>query len=159
MNHTIRQATVQDAIKIAPLLRPEDRRECIGMSGMTPEVMLPGSVLSCQDGETIYAESTSGEPILIGGVSRSSPLSAWVWMMGTPEIKRHRWTFLRSSLPVVERWNAKFPLLHNYADFRNSVHLAWLEWLGFTIINVHTFPHLDFRVAEFTRIAKCVPSH
>lgn len=157
MHYTIKQATIQDAIKIAPLLRPADRAECIALSGLEPEVQLPMSVLSCIDGKTIFVEGERGEPLLIGGVSRSSPCSAWVWMMGTPDLLRYRVSFLREGIKMVDEWNEKFPLLHNYADGRNTKHLHWLRWLGFKIISYHKFPHLDFEVAEFVRTKECVP--
>ena len=38
----------------------------------------------------------------------------------------------------------KFPILFNYIDSRNKLHLTWLKWCGFKIINEKMFNKVLF---------------
>ena len=38
----------------------------------------------------------------------------------------------------------KFPVLFNYIDSRNQLHLTWLKWCGFKIINEKKFNDVLF---------------
>ena len=38
----------------------------------------------------------------------------------------------------------RFPILFNYIDSRNKLHLDWLNWCGFKIINEKTFNDVLF---------------
>ena len=46
--------------------------------------------------------------------------------------------------PKIKKIRVKFPILFNYIDSRNKLHLDWLNWCGFKIINEKTFNDVLF---------------
>lgn len=134
----VRKATLEDVQRIAPRLRPEDRAEVIAGSGFQPEESLPlGFWLSQPD---CYVVHNDGEPYAIYGASvyKEFPKGvALVWLVATPDIQKNSRRFLRYCRDGVNALNDKFPLLFCLADERNTVHLKWLDWCGFTRGNRH----------------------
>lgn len=65
----------------------------------------------------------------------SNPSIGQVWLLGTEGIKMHSIEFLRKSREWVSRLHEEFPVLYNDIDSRNTVHIRWLQWLGFKFIN------------------------
>lgn len=53
-------------------------------------------------------------------------------MLGSDLIKMHSIEFLRKSKEWVEAQD--YEILYNNIDARNTVHIKWLQWLGFTFI-------------------------
>ena len=43
-------------------------------------------------------------------------------------------TFLRQSKEVLRELHHQFILLFNEVDARNTVHIRWLRWMGFTFV-------------------------
>ena len=66
------------------------------------------------------------------------------FLLCTPKIKKIRVKFLRESKARVQEMEDKFPILFNYIDSRNKLHLDWLNWCGFKIINEKTFNDVLF---------------
>ena len=54
----------------------------------------------------------------------------------------------------VKEMEDKFPILFNYIDSRNKLHLTWLKWCGFKIIKERYIDNVKFY--EFIRIKKYV---
>lgn len=57
-----------------------------------------------------------------------------VWLLGSPGIQDIRYTFLRQSRHWAEVLHEDYQVLWNWADARNQVHIKWLKWLGFRVI-------------------------
>ena len=57
-----------------------------------------------------------------------------VWLLGSPGIQDIRYTFLKQSKHWVSVLHKDYDLLWNWADCRNEVHIRWLKWLGFKVI-------------------------
>ena len=66
------------------------------------------------------------------------------FLLCTPKIKKIRVKFLRECKARVQEMEDKFPILFNYIDSRNKLHLDWLNWCGFKIINEKTFNDVLF---------------
>ena len=47
-----------------------------------------------------------------------------------------------------------YPILWNFIDSRNEIHLRWIKWCGFKIINERYIDNVKFY--EFIRIKKYV---
>lgn len=57
-----------------------------------------------------------------------------IWLMGTNDIFDHKVTFLRESVVWLDRLSKPFRAVCNVVDKRNTLHVRWLKWLGFSII-------------------------
>jgi hypothetical protein len=57
-----------------------------------------------------------------------------VWMLACPDLLKHRIEFLRRSREMFNKFHARWPVLHNFVDSRNTQHLRWLEWLGVSFV-------------------------
>lgn len=61
---------------------------------------------------------------ILGGIG--SP-----WLLGTNDVRRYAFTFLRLNRQYIPKMLSLFPLLVNYVDARHEVAIKWLKWLGF----------------------------
>lgn len=138
---------MDDALKIAPLLREKDHREIEAASGNTPEVSLAQAFAA--PGERIIAETTGGEPILLAGVAPTHPKVAAIWMLGTPLLEHYALPQIREGRRMIEKWHRTYPLLWNAAWQDNDLHVRWLKLLGFNFIR--RFAHRGHTFVEFAR--------
>tara|TARA_Y100001963_G_scaffold83655_1_gene115939 strand:- start:3694 stop:4032 length:339 start_codon:yes stop_codon:yes gene_type:complete len=99
---------------------------------------------------TILAD---GVPAAMFGAGPAASGVGVIWLLGTDLLLGNTTRFLRESRFWMEQCARPYKLLFNYVDARNTVHIRWIEWLGFTFINQHD----DFGVErrpflEFVRI-------
>lgn len=130
-------------------MRPEDVAECRAYSGATPsEALLNGFKISSES----YTATLKGEPIMIFGVVPVEEMAAAIWLLSTPEIEDVSLTFLRESRRIISDFHDRWPVLFNYVDARNEVHLKWLRWIGFVFIARH--PEFGIEKREFIEFIK-----
>jgi len=134
MEPGIRPATPEDVHAVGRNLRPADRDEIRAVTGAPPLLVLPECVAQSRATWTMYG--LSGEPVGLFGVQDvfDNPDVGWVWMVCTPTIERYPFHFLNKSrelLPVIHSFH---PLVTNHVDERNTVHIRWLRWMGFTFL-------------------------
>lgn len=147
-NLRIRPATPEDVVALAPRLRAADLQEIAARSGRRPEDVLLDGVTKSR--ECYAAELASGEVIALFGVGDTpEPRLGGVWLLGSDAIFSVRLTFLRHSLRWVRALSRGYDLLGNFVDERNTVHIAWLRWLGFRFLRrlplgVNKEPFLEF---------------
>ena len=132
----IRKATKEDARDIASRLRHEDRREALDYIGVSPALILPHAT---ENPDTWVGCGDDGRPEVIFGVEPLEGVEGVgiVWLMATEEIARDykkQIQFLRKSREVIEDLQDKYPILGNYVDERNELHLKWCKWLGFSVL-------------------------
>lgn len=152
---TDRKADILDVMLISPELREEDRAELTAASGMTPYFALERSFEGTPDCRVGLDEH--GRYLCIGGVVPWTGGRGVIWLLATPAILDQRVTFLRHSKAWVERLQRQYPILCNCVDERNTVHIEWLKWLGFTFINRHPeYGAERIPFLEFVRIAPVV---
>jgi len=146
-----RTAETSDIDYLVPRLRDADLQEIQAASGMPPgEALAYGFVAS----DEVYV-GVDGEdrPLCIGGIGSADHLSAIVWMLASKELEKHSLPFLRLSKPFIQDLNNRYPILTNHVDERNTLHIRWLRWLGFTFINRHPHWGTEKRpFLEFVRI-------
>ena len=65
-------------------------------------------------------------------------------MLLTKEIKSTPIGFLKHCREKVSDMEKRYSMLFNYIDSRNDLHLRWLKWLGFEIINEKIFNKVPF---------------
>lgn len=134
INH-FRVATEADCQTLALKLRDADVAEIKAGTGLPP---LPVLVASYRAGHTfvgLHPETASPE-IMFGVVPviGTSDVGT-VWLLGSDAILDHRTLFLRCSLEGLKLLHGLgYPMLTNLVDERNTVHIKWLRWLGFSFI-------------------------
>ena len=80
-----------------------------------------------------------------------------VWLLASPKLLKHGLKLARESRRWVESLQSQYDVLFNLVDERNTVHIRWIQWCGFTVVNRHPalgaeqIPFLEFvRVASAT---------
>lgn len=140
--------TIDDAMYIADTLREADQDEITTLTQLPPYAVAIESFFNTQD--TCQAVLADENPVAMYGVATGG----WVWMLVSKDIEPYRLEFARYCRPVVEKLNEQHPHLHNIADSRNSLHLRWLEWCGFTIDYEGYIPINGVPFFPFERIHK-----
>jgi hypothetical protein len=148
---SVRSATLADVYSMAPRLREADKSEIRAATGRDPLASLRDGLArsrSCKVGLT-----PEGEPAVIWGVVPIDPMVGGVWALATDQLSKHKIQFLRGSREHLEEMQKQFPLLMNVVDARNTLHIDWLKWLGFTFIAEHPSWGVEQRLFyEFVRI-------
>ena len=140
---SVRPSWPGDCVYLAKHLREADQNEVQAVCG---ECNLEALVFSWAQTPDPLAIVEGETPAGIFGVVPVEPGVGAVWLVGTDAITHGRWSFLRES----RQW---LDLLFNYVDERNTVHLRWIEWLGFTFVARHTKYGYEQRpFLEFVRI-------
>ncbi|MFG1395868.1 hypothetical protein [Roseixanthobacter pseudopolyaromaticivorans] len=131
MGYTV-PATVQHARDLCPLLRKADRAEVLALTGAPPELILP----ACVGGDAWAMFTDTHELAGLCGVDHvvNFPGIGIVWMLGSDLIAKHQRDFLAHAKLWVEDQHQRYPLLTNMVDARNTRHIRWLEWMGFTML-------------------------
>ncbi|MBP2312989.1 hypothetical protein [Azospirillum soli] len=127
-------ATAEHAAHLAPRLRKADVEEIAASSGRTPIESLQCSVASSAES---YAVISDGQPIAIFGVVSIVDGVGFPWLMGSDELSQYPEAFIKSCMPVIEFFHGRFPVLTGMIDARNTLHLRWLEWCGFELVQRH----------------------
>lgn len=146
----IREATVADAVSVAPRLRTEDRMECEAALGFSPEVALPFGVTAGEN--WVFEIDGTVEAILGVSPVGGNPYFGMVWMMTTEAIFDHRKELLRATPRVLEMLHDRFPLIGNHVDVRNTKHIDWLKKVGFSMLRV--IPEFGVERRPFIEFAK-----
>ena len=76
------------------------------------------------------------------------------FLLGTNRFLEIRIPCARQSKKRVEEMQNLYPILWNFIDSRNEIHLRWIKWCGFKIINERYIDNVKFY--EFIRIKKYV---
>lgn len=143
-------ATIADAKWLAPRLRKEDRRECLTVCGKPPEDILPGSVALATASYTMF--TPEGVPAGLFGCSKTASEGVGaVWLLATDVLPQHAKEFLRQSKVGMELLHTHYPTLWNIVDTRNTVHLRWINWVGFTFGPIRHIGHDRVPFLEFSR--------
>jgi hypothetical protein len=152
MDKYLTPTTVDDITYIAPRLRTADHQECLAATGREPLGVLMESLEI--GAKTLTMRSPTGQRVgLLGVVQSPIPEAGAIWLCATDDIYQWQMTFLRQSKLVLPKLQANYLALYNYVDARNTVHLKWLKWMGFTFINKHEHFGVEQRLFyEFVRI-------
>jgi len=153
MDKLLTPTTVEDVEYIAPRLRQADISECFAATGREPLGILQQG-LNLGD-ITLTLRAPNDDRVGLCGVvpSASLPEAGVVWMVATDDIYQHQITFLRNSKRALQYLSEDYLVLYNCVDARNSLHIKWLKWMGFTFIKKHENYGAEKRLFyEFVRI-------
>jgi hypothetical protein len=145
----VRPALPEDAVALAPKLRPADLRE-IGIFNKT-------AIESLEDGINYstksYAIETPEDGVVgMFGVVATSANYGGVWLLASPGIERIKLTFLRHSAAWLRELARDFRVLGNMVDSRNTLHVHWLTWLGFRFLRKVPVPEKGAELIEFAKL-------
>ncbi len=59
----------------------------------------------------------------------------YVWMVATDRLVKYQREFIRESRKWLDEAHEEYPMLGNFVDARNTLHIRWLDWMGFHFIN------------------------
>jgi len=127
----VRKTLLPDVKYIAPRLRKADLRELKANSPAKPDVALMTSVWLSNP---CYTICVYGEPIGLFGLCPQKDVGV-VWMMGTDKVLQIKHTFLKASKEWLNYLLELKPVLFNFIHEKNTIHIKWLRWLGFSIIS------------------------
>ena len=149
----MRGAILDDCYKLAPKLRKADLQEIKANANIKAiDALLQGFHLS----EVPISIFDDEEEIvcMLGCCPTNIHSAAIVWLLASDDLKKDiPLRFLRHSRGVVEIFQKRYPVLYNFIDARNTLHIKWLKWCGFHFINKHYGYGYEKRLFyEFIRI-------
>jgi len=130
----VRAARTEDVVALAPRLRVADLRELEGATGESPEVVLRAGVLESEPCFAIVDPRDT--PVALFGVvpDALAPDVGLLWLVAADELDRHPVSFVRACRGWVMQLQLRYRVLWNWVDARNGVHVRWLIWCGFELI-------------------------
>lgn len=145
-------ATKLHALDLARDMRLSDRREVWASNKRTPHRAVMTSLRWSAESWTGMADD---RVVCMFGVSIETVLgdTGVPWMLATDELTDHSRAFIRMSRSYVADIRARYPVLVNYVDARNTVAIKWLRALGFAIMSTPR-PYGPFRL-PFYRFELC----
>lgn len=138
------EATAEHIKLLVKDLRPEDEDEIKAKTGTTnvQKTLLTGFAMTDYCRSFFVDDKIAGVYGVVASLDNKDIGSPF--LLCTPKIKKLKIKFLRECKNRVEEMSDKFPILFNYIDSRNKLHLTWLKWCGFKIINEKTFNDVLF---------------
>ena len=149
----MRGATLEDCYELAPKLRKEDLQEIKANANIKGiNALIQGLHLS----EVPISIFNDKEEIvcMLGCCPTNIHSVATVWLLASEGLgKNLTYRFLKHSIGVTDIFQKRYQVLFNFVDARNTLHIKWLKWCGFTIINKHYNYGYEKRLFyEFIRI-------
>tara|TARA_R100000655_G_scaffold71353_1_gene109719 strand:+ start:321 stop:797 length:477 start_codon:yes stop_codon:yes gene_type:complete len=146
----VRSSEPDDIDYVARHLRDADRKEIQAYVGISPiEALSKGY----QHSKKCFTGMANNKPFVMFGAVPVLEDVGSIWLLGTDQVLSNKIQFLRQSKYWLDIIHKDFPLLFNYVDARNAVHIRWLKWLGFKFINLHkSFGVEQLPFYEFVRI-------
>ena len=142
----IKPSVFNDCLYVTDNLREADWREISANADSVPESVKTSWIMTPKP----LTVDVNGVPAAICGVVPVTEGVGCIWLVGTDQIKFASRPFLRISRELVARGTQGYSLVFNYMDERNTAHVRWVSWLGFTFIKRHErfgrskIPFLEF---------------
>ena len=148
-----RKSILSDVVELAANMRQEDKEEVLAYSGSSPQEALFYCFFNSKPCMTMVGRK--GNLMGMYGVVPCSPKVGRIWMLGHKtminDYKDVR-DFLKYSPIELQKFHCNYPLLYNYVDERNTTHIKWIKWMGFSIIKKHaTFGAAGIPFYEFVK--------
>lgn len=120
-----RRPTKADIVELAGHLRPQDVAELQALGYTKMRFVIEHCVRAS---DWCWAASVDGELACIFGVGGGAP-----WMLGTPVVARRRRILAREAPRYIQQMLKDHPRLVNRVHAANTVAVAWLRRVGFTL--------------------------
>lgn len=122
-------------------LRTEDKIECRISKGRKWKRKIVQELLSSDSPFLLAKTKKENIPVLIAGawqISKKYPYIGCVWMLSTPEIKKHKITFIKEMKKEIAHYDEQFAILYNKIYTKNHLAKNWLKAVGFRFPNKET---------------------
>lgn len=130
-------------------VRQADRDEVRAYTGST---VLNALVKGITGSKLSYTVKLNRTPIAIFGVVGEESFGT-VWLLGTDAIQLIKRPFLRQSKAWLAHLEEGYELVGNVIDARNTLHIRWLHWLGFSFVReISRFGHEQRPFLEFVKL-------
>jgi len=148
---TVRPATESDVRSLAPRLREADLMEISAVGRESPEESL---LLGLHSPDGCYVAVTEDDvpQVIFGTHPSTEPYLGYVWMMASDSIKDNWVQVLRETQPWIQKIRGNYRVLSNAVHAKNTLHIKWLRWAGFTFLR-----KVEVRGEEFYEFAKLFP--
>lgn len=129
----VRPSRPSDVADFVPRLREADRQEVYSTTGLSPYLILSYAASS---GETLSMVGDHGEVIGMFGCGPVHHMDCFgaIWLLISKTLEENRkyvFQFLRETPWWINHFHETYPVLYNYVDARNELHLRWVKWMGF----------------------------
>lgn len=152
-----RRSKASDIPVVAKNMRKEDVAEVQAAEGLPPDQALLFCFMAGKPCMTIC--NAKHEPVAMWGVTPETGRVGRVWMLGTDELvgdHRIRIRFLREVRRYLQELFETYAVLWNCVDARNTVHIRWIQWMGFTFVAEHPNYGAEGRsFLEFCQVSPC----
>ncbi len=141
-----RETELNDVRTLSEKLRSADLQEIAAATGEEPYWSLLRGFT-----DSVHCWTMLGNDSVVGmfGVNKAGA----IWMMCSDELSRFSVRFLRESLEMVDYLQEEYPVLWNWIDARNELHIRWLKWLGFQFTELEEHGVLKLPFWKFQRCA------
>lgn len=112
-------------------MRQEDRDEIWHLARVSPIEALSQGFHTCGYNRTVLLD---GAVVAIFGISGKKGEVGIPWMLASHLLTKIRKPFVRECKEFLEEMSEDYQLLHNRVWSKNTEHIRWLKWLGFTFM-------------------------
>jgi hypothetical protein len=155
MTPFVRRASEIDVEYLARDLRKEDAAEIKAAVGLSP---IEGLMQSFRTSHRVWVAVDEEGPWAMFGVGGKDHIVGHPWMLAADRMKRHAKTFIQQCPKWIEEMSKGVAILQNFVDARNTVHIRWLKWAGFTFADKPVIAGVERR-PFFEFYKSCVPQH
>ncbi len=129
-----RPAKWSDVEQLAPILRPEDTAELYASTGMSPLGALMEGYKWSQECHVFTHPDDGGVIGLFGvGAQEEAPWLGVVWAVASPRILDIKEHLTVTHKAFMAKWHERWPILGNYIDERNTLHIKWIKRMGYVL--------------------------
>jgi hypothetical protein len=130
---TITSTLLEDIAPVTESLRKADRDEAA--HARVDPCRSVEDALSAQS--EVWTVSDKDGPFCLFGSASDEGVPGWgiIWLLSTDRIVSHRRELLRLTPGWLEYLSAPYIAVHNLIHESNRVHLRWVRWAGFEIVN------------------------
>jgi hypothetical protein len=127
-----REATVEDALSLAPRLCAADVKEVFISSGLAPAQALTYSIEGNEANSFAAIEVSTGLVIAMGGCAGHGAVGI-PWLLSADAALKYPAVIICEAREKVLEWSSKHHTLTNMVHDENIVSLRWLKHIGFTL--------------------------
>lgn len=136
MSGYVRPTEPLDILQLAPNLRQGDIDELTAASGVAPQVALEAGFILSDIPLTICLKEDDSPVAMFGTVNlhKKSAKIGQIWLLGSDDMGKVGMRFARECKDWIRVMQENYDLLWNVVDKRNTVHIRWLKWCGFSFM-------------------------
>jgi hypothetical protein len=148
----VRKAVLSDCEELSKTMRQEDVQEIWHSSRTAPlEALRDGFAWPL-----CFTVEWRGRVVAMFGVGGERGKFGFPWMLASDDLVKIKRPFIRECRKHVDEMHKEYPVLCNMAWARNTVHVEWLKWLGFELIEARPHGPDGELFNEFFKVKPCV---